>query len=86
MNLTGRAKRTANEIKAELAPLISDDQEVKLIQIVEDALVDLLRECAVRHGDVAKECCPSDRDLAHKIAEEINLKTVSVIANLKGQR
>ena len=86
MNLRERAERAASDFKAEIPNSIGDDQMSKLITIIEEALVDLLRNCAEHHGVVAKECCPSDQDLAHKIAKEINLRTVAVIANLKGQR
>ena len=86
MNLKERAERAASDIKAEIPISISDDQMSKLITIIEGALVNLLRDCAENHGGVAKECCPSDQDIAHKIAKEINLRTVAVIANLKGQR
>ena len=86
MNLRDRAENAAGGLTAEVPVSLSDDQMAKLTKIIEDALIGLLRECAEHHGVVARECCPSDQDLAHKIADEINLRTVATIANLKGQR
>lgn len=86
MDLKERAKQTVTDIKAAIPNSIDDEQTSTLTAIIEDALVDLLRDSAKRHGAVVQECCPSDRDIAHKIAEQIHLKTIAVIANLKGQR
>ena len=86
MNVRERAKQAVTDVKAAIPISIDDDQTSSLTAIIEDALIDQLRESAKRHGVVVHECCPSDQDMAHKIAEQINLKTVAVIANLKGQR
>ena len=86
MNLQERAEQTVTDVKAAIPLSIDEDQTRRLTAIIETALVEMMRDCAKHHSAVVQECCPSDQDIAHKIAKQINLKTVAVIANLKGQR
>ncbi len=65
---------------------LDTEQTSKVSQIVEQALIEVMRDLAKHHSGVAQECCPPDQDLAHKIAREISQKNDALIANLTGLR
>ncbi len=53
---------------------------------IERAIIDSFRDGAVRSAKVAKDCCAADRDLAHKIEDEIHRANTALIANLSSMR
>jgi hypothetical protein len=86
MDLRQRAESVVRDIGELIPTPLDDEQNKKLAEIVEGALVDFMRETAKHHSGVVRDCCPPDRDLAHKISAEISQKSNALIANLKGLR
>ena len=54
--------------------------------VIQEAVIKAVLETRSTCVDVAKECCSADRDLAHKVAEEIRLANTALIANLSSMR
>ena len=52
----------------------------------EKAMVDALVEANQRCTQAAMQCCSADRDMAHKVAAEIERSHQALIANLSGMR
>ncbi len=62
------------------------EQAKAAAEVIERAIIDSFRDGAVRSAKVAKDCCAADRDLAHKIADEIHRANTALIANLSSMR
>lgn len=86
MDLRDRAEAVVRDACAAVGGNLDDAKTRLVSDIIEQAPIDVMRESAKHHSHAAQEVCPADRDLAHKIAEEIRLKNVGLIANLKGLR
>lgn len=64
----------------------SEEQAKAVSAIILEAVIKAVQESRSTFVDVARECCSADRDLAHKIAEEIRLANIALIANLSSLR
>ena len=84
MSIKQLADNTAKEILKSLNSNVNKSDDVALI--VEKALLTVLREAREGCADVVNVCCSPDRDLAHKIADELRLKEKALIANLSSLR
>jgi len=84
MSISKLADDTAKEI---LTTLGSDTEKSgDVARIIEKALLGVLREARAGCVDVVQVCCSADRDLAHKIADELRQKELALIANLSSLR
>ena len=54
--------------------------------VIQEAVIQAALESRSACVDVARECCAADRDLAHKLAEEMRLANNALIANLSSMR
>jgi len=86
MDVRKRAEKAVVEACETLTATLDDAQAKQVSDVIERAMIDVLRETAKQHSHAVEACCPADRDLAHKISEEIRLKNVALIANLTGLR
>ncbi len=86
MDLRQTVESVVQEIGKVLPTPLDAEQTGKVSEIVEKALVEVMRDLAKHHSGVVQECCPPDQDLAHKIAREIAQKNDALIANLTGLR
>ena len=84
MSIKQLADNTTKEILKSLANDV--DQSDNIAWIVEKALLTVLREAREGCVDVVNVCCSPDRDLAHKIADELRMKEKALIANLSSLR
>tara|TARA_R110000803_G_scaffold43745_1_gene93121 strand:+ start:241 stop:540 length:300 start_codon:yes stop_codon:yes gene_type:complete len=84
MSIKKLADNTAKEILKSLGNDADKSDDIALI--VEKALLAVLREAREGCVDVVNICCSPDRDLAHKIADELRLKEKALIANLSSLR
>lgn len=86
MSFRTRSESTADAVLSALALSPTDDQTKKLTAIIEQALVDAVAEANQRCSQLAVACCSADRDLAHKIADEIERNHQALVANLSSLR
>ncbi len=86
MNLRDRAEGAAAGVFETLAATPTEDQERKVTELIEKAVIDALLEEGKRCADVARRCCAADDDLARKVAREVRLSNVALIANLSALR
>ncbi len=85
-NLNIRAKKATQEIFDILGVRPSGAQGDKVAQAIEQVIVKALQKSVERSTDAATHVCSADRDMAHKIAEEIGLANKALIANLSALR
>lgn len=86
MNFQERAEGVAKTIIGILEAAPSTEQKGRVAAAIERALIDAVLEGADEDAKVAMKCCSADRDLAHKIADEIERKKAALIANLSSMR
>ena len=73
-----------NRVLAESEMTPSQIEEIR--SILESSLKQTVEQCCKINSDTAVECCGPEADLAHKIAEEMKLKTQVLISNLSSMR
>lgn len=86
MTYKSQAEQTADAVQALLGEESEPGKAAEIAKIIEKAIIESAR---VAHESCAKlvvECCPEDRDLAHKINDRIHKKRDALIANLHGLR
>lgn len=86
MNIRDRAESTAKSVCEILQAKPSADLQKQVADVIERALADTTITQGEEYAQVAMVCCSADRDLAHKIAEEIRRKNLALIANLSSMR
>jgi len=85
-NLNIHAKKATQEIYEILGVRPSGAQGDKVAQAIEQVIVKALKKSAERSTDAAKDICSDDRDMAHKITEEIRNAHTTLISNLSAMR
>ena len=85
-NLNINAKEVVEEIYDILGVRPSGAQGDKIARAIEQVIIKALRKGVERSTDAATEVCHADRKMAHKIAEEIELANIALIANLSALR
>ena len=85
-NLRLIAHEATQGINELLGSQLSEDQSVKIDEIVEAAVIKALLEGQHRAVDAALQYPEADQDLAHKIAAEIRRKNDLLIVNLTSLR
>lgn len=86
MNLGERARKAAKEVSNILSPSMKEDEIQRVAGIIESAMVDTIHEASQRSNKAALSCCSADRDMAHKIASELELAKKALLANLMSLR
>ena len=86
MDVRKRSEKAVQEACEVLSATLDEAQAKEVSDVIERAMIDVMREAAKQHSYAVEACCPADRDLAHKISEEIRRKNVGLIANLTGLR
>ena len=86
MNFRNRAERTAQAVAKLLQAESTPEQSKAAADLIERAIIDSYQDAAEHCAKVARECCSADRDLAHKVAEEIRRANTALIANLSSLR
>ncbi len=86
MNIRDRAESTAKSVCEILPAKVSADLRKQVADLIERALADATLADSEECAKVAMVCCSADRDLAHKIADEIHRKNLALIANLSSMR
>lgn len=79
-------EETVAKIARALTSKLSNEDASELSNIVEQALVDAVRELTHRYREAAVSAVGADADKAHKIAEGLRQAQTAIIANLQGLR
>ena len=86
MTIRKHAEKAAEDVFGILGTPGTDEQSREIPDAIEKAIIEAVLEEAGRCAEVAKACCSADRDMAHKIAEEIHRSHEVLIANLSSMR
>lgn len=86
MTIASRAEKAAKAVLEALQFGATPGQSKQVARIIEQAMIESYRDAAERCARVAVGCCEEDRDLAHKIADEIRRANTALIANLSSLR
>ncbi len=81
-------QQLANDAAREIVTYLdcSTEKSADVSRIVEKALVETMKDTQARCIDVVSVCCSADRDLAHKISDELQRKQKALVANLSSMR
>ncbi len=74
MSVANASKQAAQEISDAISSSLTEDEQAKVSKIVERALLEAIGEAVKGCKSAAVVCCGPEADLAHKIAEKIELK------------
>ena len=86
MKLKEHASKAAENVFGILGASPTEEQARDISAAIEKAVIGAVLEEASRCAEVAKACCSTDRNMAHKITEEIRRANQVLIANLSSLR
>jgi len=86
MNLTNVATKAATDASNAVGSTLTDTELEKVTAIIAKAMSMAVLEASSQHTTACVNCLSHEKDLAHKIQEEIELKKVALMANLSGFR
>lgn len=86
MTFATRADQATKDVLDAIQFSGSEVQAKRVAKIIERAMIDAYRDCTERCINVAVDCCEEDRDMAHKLADEIRRANTALIANLSSLR
>jgi len=86
MNLTNVATKAATDASNAIGSSLTDTELEKVTTIIAKAMSMAVLEASSQHTTACVNCLSHEKDLAHKIQEEIELKKVALMANLSGLR
>ena len=86
MSFREQADNTFQAVAEALGATPTPEQAKAASDAIERAIIDSFRDGAVRSAKVARDYCAEDRDLAHKIDDEIQRANAALIANLSSMR
>ncbi len=86
MDLKDRAEITARAVCEILHTEPSENVRGQVTEIIENAMLNAALDDGERCTKLIMDHCGADRDLAHKIAEDIRRAQTALIANLSSLR
>lgn len=86
MSFREQADKAARDIAAAFGVTPTPEQAKAAADTIERAIIDSYRDGTEHSAKVAMACCAEDRDLAHKVADEIDRASTALIANLSSLR
>ncbi len=86
MDFRERAPSAAMNVSGIIQSAPPAELEQQVAAVIERAMIDAVLEYGQRSVKAAVNCCSADKDLAHKIAEEIRRSNTALIANLSSLR
>ena len=86
MTYKSQAEQTAEAVQALLGEESEPEKAAEIAKIIEKAIIESARVAHESCAKVVVDCCPEDRDLAHKISDQIHKKRDALIANLHSLR
>ena len=86
MSFREQADKAVQDVAKALGVKPTPEQAKAAADMIERVIIDSYRDGTAHSAKVAMECCAEDRDLAHKVADEINRASIALTANLSSQR
>lgn len=86
MNLTEVATKAATDASNAIGSSLTDTELEKVTAVIARAMSMAVLEASSQHTTACVNCLSHEKDLAHKIQEEIELKKIALMANLSGFR
>lgn len=86
MSFREQADKAVQDVAAALGVKPTPEQAKAAADMIERAIIDSYRDGTEHSAKVAMDCCAEDRDLAHKVADEIHRASTALIANLSSLR
>ncbi|MDJ0958161.1 MAG: hypothetical protein QNI91_14935 [Arenicellales bacterium] len=86
MTLSETAEAAVRNIETALSISLEDEKKQKVTKAIEKALIDAVLEISSTSTKVISQCCSADKDMAHKINDEIERNKKALIANLSSFR
>ena len=86
MNFREQADKAAGAVAEAFGAAPTTKQAKAAADVIEQAIIVSYQDAAERCAKVASDCCAADRDLAHKVADQIQLANTALIANLSSLR
>lgn len=86
MELKQKAQEAVDRIGTIVGADLSADQRKAVDAVIEDLVIEAMRECAATCGHAASACCSEDEDMAHKVAQEVKQAQEALVANLSSLR
>ncbi len=86
MTFRTQAEQTAQAVVDTLDTAPSAAQSKQIEDLIERAIIDSYQDAAAHCAKVAREFCRADKDLAHKVSDEIRRANIALIANLSSLR
>ncbi|MEO3431270.1 hypothetical protein AAFN88_20610 [Pelagibius sp. CAU 1746] len=81
-----KAQKAVRGIEEVAGATFSPGQREAIDKIVEELVIEAMRECEATYGHAARNCCSEDQDMSHKIGREIEQARDALIANLSALR
>ena len=86
MDLKDRAEITARAVCEVLHTEPPENLRSRVTKIIEDAMLNAVLDDGEQYTKLIMDRCGADRDLAHKIAEDIRRARTALITNLSSMR
>ena len=86
MTFRTQADQTARAVVDTLGATPSAAQSKQIADLIERAIIDSYQDAAAHCATIAREFRGADKDLAHKVADEISRANTALIANLSSMR
>jgi hypothetical protein len=86
MQFRERAQIAAKDLYGILQAAPPAELDAQVVKVIEQVMIDTLLDEGERCVKVAMDCCSADRDLAHKVADEIRRANTVLISNLSSMR
>lgn len=86
MNLNDVATQAATDVSNVVSLKLTETDLQKVTTIIAKSMSMAVLEASSQHTSVCVNCLSHEKDLAHKIREEMELKKIALMANLSGLR
>ncbi len=86
MSFREQADKAAHAVAEAYGAAPTPEQAKAAADVIERAIIKSYKDAAERCATVASDCCAADRDLAHKVADQIKRANTALIANLSSLR
>ncbi len=86
MSFRKQADKATQAVVEAFGAAPTPEQAKAAADVIERAIIESYQDAAERCAKVASDCCAEDRDLAHKVADQIERANIALIANLSSLR
>ena len=86
MTLSETAEAAVHNIEDALSISLEEEQKQKVTKAIEKALIDAVLTISQSSSKVINRCCSADKDMAHKLNDEMERHKNALIANLSAFR